>query len=376
MKKHKIVILIALGAFILTSTSFSDDVATPDEKPQTGLAGDNLLQANLDYLVKANEIPAIATIVVKDGALVEKGCSGIRSLDGAQSVTLEDKWHLGSITKSTTSSLVAILVQEGVINWDLKIGDLVNEGIHPGYTDVTIKELLSHTSGVISADVPVDPFDNRTLPEIREEWVFIALNQEPDPSKSFAYSNNNYVIVGAMLEAILEDSWENIISNYLFKPLGMNDTGFGVPGSGSAFDQPWGHTGTSPSWDPRDPDNISSENPLAIGPAGTVHSTLEDIVKYMGFHQGKSALISENNLEILHEEVKEASYALGWNVVPSGTLFHSGSNGRWFAQLVLAPDGVGLLAVTNSFEGSDGGKSVKAVQDALALLGQRYENSK
>jgi len=375
MKKLNLQLMILAGAILLVSAACSDnDPVVPSTEPLlVGQSGDGLLEANLEQIVKTHNLPAINAMIVESGTLLESGSYGLRSVGSDEPVSSNDKWHLGSITKSMTATLTAILIEEGHLTWETSIDDLIDEGYRPEFADVTIYELLSHTGGISDEELSPDPADNRPLSEIRQEWAIGALNLNPGNRGQSVYANNNYIIAGAMLEFIMEKSWEDLMVEYLFQPLGMNDTGFGVPGIAGMFDQPWGHTGRSNNWETRDPGDISSENPLALGPAGTVHSTTSDLVKYVGLHQGLTNLLSSESLDMLHSEVNNTAYALGWNVSPSA-IFHSGSNGRWFAQLVITSNNLALFAVTNSSDGING-NSAKAVQETLSLMGQRYENS-
>lgn len=94
---------------------------------------------------------------------------------------------------------------------------------------------------------------------------------------NFVYSNLSYMVAGAMAEKVTGKSWETLMQENLFTPLGMTSAGFGPPGTTGQVDQPWGHTLNGDTWIP-----YQHDNPPDLGPAGTVHLTIEDWAKYLG----------------------------------------------------------------------------------------------
>ena len=89
------------------------------------------------------------------------------------------------------------------------------------------------------------------------------------PAAAHVYSNFNYVVAAHMLERRYDDSWEGLITARVFAPIGMETAGFGAPNTSQGVDAPWGH----------DPEPVPfgplADNPPALGPAGTVHASLD-----------------------------------------------------------------------------------------------------
>ena len=132
----------------------------------------------------------------------------------------------------------------------------------------------------------------------------------------------------------------------LFEPLGMKSAGFGAPATPGEVDQPWGHTkdlltGLEPvAPGPR------GDNPAAIGPAGTVHCSVPDLVRYVAFHltgeEGESDLLKAESFKKLHTSAGD-EYALGWVVLErkwagGRALMHNGSNTMFYVVVWMAPD--------------------------------------
>lgn len=331
--------------------------------------------------------PAIALRVTRHGKVVLQMARGDRVKGSGVAATLDDLWHLGSITKSMTATLVGRLVESGAIEWDLTVGDALGEvveKIHPNYRDATLVELLHHRSGLPAnpplqtmaslAEAETDPRPNR-LAAVREILVMEPLGPR---GTTFEYSNSGYIVVGAMLEARLRMAWEDLIRAQVFGPLEMKSAGFGPAGTIDVVDQPRGHRprllGIGHVPIPPDP---RADGPQFIGPAGRVHGSLADLSAYAHGHiTGKTRtgkpFLSQKTLSRLHTpptvmgEDPEPTYAMGWVASPPGRLptglWHNGSNTLNYAELFVDPkSGFTLAFVSNSHRRDDLGPEFNAL---------------
>jgi CubicO group peptidase (beta-lactamase class C family) len=163
------------------------------------------------------------------------------------------------------------------------------------------------------------------------------------------------------------------MTQYVFEPLGMNQTGFGAPGSAALHDQPWGHVDVGSTLTPKSPDATDADNPAAMGPAGTVHSTLVDYTKFMLAHiageRGTDSILTSSTFQFLHAPFQGQDYGMGWEinteVASVGTILeHTGTNLRWRAQVGLVPElELGILIVTNA-----GGNEAQEAVDSLSSI--------
>ncbi len=191
--------------------------------------------------------------------------------------------------------------------------------------------------------------------EIKERRVTMIENNLTEPSQiapgGFNYSNLGYMIAGSMAEKVTGLSWESLIKERLFDPLGMNSAGFGHPGTLGLTDQPWGHFKSAGSWQP-----IQLDNAEALGPAGRVHSTFRDWAKFISLQlpQNEPAILDRDQLNVLIDPVGD--YASGWLVVnrtwANGiTLMHNGSNTMWYVVVWVAPEiNRAFMVGTNSYD--------------------------
>jgi len=351
------------------SPAATTPVATPPPALiAAGTLGDGRFEAVVGNVRERHDVPALGAIVVLNGMIADQAVDGLRAVELGADVTLDDKWHIGSITKAMTGTLAAILVEQSVLSWDTTPADVWPAWagtMQPQYRDVTIVHLLAHQSG-LPDDVTLIPSITKiedgapsTLVEKRLIWAEELLNLAPaNGVGGYLYSNAGYLVVGAMLETVTGMPWETLMDDNIFGPLGMRSTGYGAPGGAGQVDQPLGHVeenGRLVSVAP----GPGADNPKSVGPAGTVHTTLSDYARYMFAHiegeLGMPGLVSAASFQFLHAPVGSHSYALGWDNDLSQPwsngplLVHQGSNLKWLASVGLVPGlNAGVLIVSNA----------------------------
>jgi CubicO group peptidase (beta-lactamase class C family) len=312
----------------------------------------------------ANDAPQYETHIAVDG---------VRLFGEDSPVTSTDQWHWGSNTKSMTATLVARLVEKGVVSWDQTVGELLGDAVpdmQESYRDVTFRQLLSHRAGLaanIAGEIAIEFGQSAADPIAdRLKWVRLALSQTPVGPKeeTFSYSNNGYIVAGAMLEAATGESWETLIRREVFAPLGMTGAGFGAPKGPDPLDQPRGHVSVNGVDQPVPPD---SDNPAALGPAGRVHMPLADMARYLSAHaQRRPDFLSEESYNTLHTPPFEGNYAMGWVDVSPTTRWHNGSNTMWYAEMAInLDDGTAAAVVVNDGDIASVQPAVRALLQAL-----------
>src|SRR5262245_19373669 len=201
------------------------------------MLGDGRLPQLLEWARNTQNAPAVGAIVIRNGEVAERAVAGVRSTAGSLPVTLDDQWHLGSLTKSMTSTLAAVLVEDGLIGWDTTPAQVWPESVkdmHADFRNVTLRQFLSHTSGMKRDDGYSAAEDDApgTVMQKRQAWARRLLATTPTQSAgTMSYSNMGYVVAGAMLEARAATPWETLMTTRVFAPLGMTHSGFGAPGT-------------------------------------------------------------------------------------------------------------------------------------------------
>jgi len=238
------------------------------------------------------------------------------------------------------------------MDWSDTLGDCFPDAtMHEAWKPVTLKQLLTDTAGVL-ANFPIEvrrqtpkPGPERTA--ARRAAVLDVIAQKPihTPGEKYAYSNVGYTIVGAMAEQVTGLNWEELVNREVFEPLALAGAGFGPPKSSvELLEQPRGHRtlfGGKAAVDDQ------ADNTPIMGPAATVHMTLEDLCTFGNAHLrgqlGEGAdgsLLSTETWQQLHLPALKR-YACGWVKkeptydVPYVTYWHNGSNTMWYALVVF-----------------------------------------
>lgn len=347
---------------------------------------DDALQVFLEQTLIAasdkNNFPGVAALVQINGMIAAEAAYGVRAVGRQEAVTSDDRWHIGSNTKAFTATMIARLVERGVMRFEDTLASTFPtfaKEMDPAYQNVTIAQLLSHTAGLppLTGSKELIQFEAviKSAPSVLAQRKAVARYYFTQPPASVAgtseYSNLGFIIAGAIAEAQTGKSWEELINEHVFAPLGIIDAGFGAPGTTDKLDQPRGH---NKIWwgklKPLDPGNKQSDNLQALGPAGTINISLKDWMRFAqdqldGVH-GRGKLLGAETYRILHSPVID-HYALGWGAVydPADTLMllaHSGSNGYWLAEIRIMPkhDIIVLIAMNSGDDGA--GEAVKDIR--------------
>jgi CubicO group peptidase (beta-lactamase class C family) len=218
-----------------------------------------------------------------------------------------------------------------------------------------------------------------TLMEQRRQLLAEIFASPPvhEKGSAFLYSNAGYVVVGAALERLTATPWEDLVRAQVIVPLGLRSAGFGAPGTAGAVEQPYGHLNASPGTRPPHPipPGALADNPRFLGPAGTLHLSVEDLAAWVREHMngesGAGLLLSADSYRRLHHVVGDR-YGLGWVddraqfADGERLVWHNGSNGMWYAMIGFFPERrFGVVVVTNG-----GGAGEAVVTRSFQELGR------
>lgn len=300
------------------------------------------IQPILAKVVDDGKAPGIVAAIISSEGVIAIASAGERKAGSGIPFTTNDVVHIGSCGKAMTAAMIATLVAEGKLGWDTKLIEAIPElknKIHTDYHNITVWQLLTHRAGIPKNARDEGAFKSK---EIRKRRLAILEDNFQSPATyemdQFHYSNFGYMIVACMAEQITGLSWEDLMKERLFDPLGMSTAGFGNPNENRSADQPWGHNKYAWKWWPSE-----SYYAESISPAGRIYCSIADWAKFVSLWlKTENPILERKYLDKLIEPVGNHFYAAGWGVAAhdwaNGITFnHSGSNEIWYASVIVTP---------------------------------------
>jgi uncharacterized protein YbbC (DUF1343 family)/CubicO group peptidase (beta-lactamase class C family) len=186
-----------------------------------------LLDPILERSVAAGDIPGAVLLVGHNGNIIYRKAFGSRALEPVREpMTVDTIFDLASLTKciATTTSIMK-LVEEGRVRLNDPVAAYLPEFAQNKKQDITIRELLTHYSGL------APDLDLQTPWNGRDAAFAMAMSQAPanPPGSRFVYSDINFEVLGFVVEKVSGESLNDFADHHIFIPLGMNHTRFLPP---------------------------------------------------------------------------------------------------------------------------------------------------
>jgi CubicO group peptidase (beta-lactamase class C family) len=319
---------------------------------------DPKLGAVLESIRGKYRLPALAGAIFTTDGVVDMATTGVRKAGTDIPVTTDDLWHLGSDTKIMTATLAGTFVAEKKLSWGDKVSSFfpeIAEKIPASIEDITIAQVLSHQAG-LSENLSLwnRAFLTGSIMEQRRKAAELILESPAYAPGAFHYANNDYILIGAILEKISGQSWEDLMRERIFGPLKMESAGFGGTGTIGQIDQPWPHFANG---EPAPENGPETDNAAYMGPCGSVHCSMADWAKFLADQlrggSGMTALLPPEIYAALQTPAANSDYGFGWRISQRSwangkMLSHAGSNTMNYAACWLGPArGMGVLVCSN-----------------------------
>ncbi len=230
-----------------------------------------------------SDAPGAAVLVVRHGQTVFKQGFGVSNLDERTPITAQTNFRLASVTKQFTAAAIMLLVRDGKVKYSDRLTDIFPQ--FPAYgRDITIRNLLNHTSGLPDYE---DLWDNQfpntapdKLPQIRDAQVLQLLLRQAAgrfaPGTRYAYSNSGYSVLSQIVEKIAQQPFEDFLRARIFLPLGMKSTVAFVDTRNTVPMRAFGYRKTEGKWAFSDQSSTSA----VLGDGG-VYSSLDDFQQWI-----------------------------------------------------------------------------------------------
>ncbi|RAS70328.1 dipeptidyl aminopeptidase/acylaminoacyl peptidase [Lentzea atacamensis] len=238
-------------------------------------------QRRLSALAKKHGVPGAALGILRDDEIVQAHHGVLNTATGVE-VTDDSMFQIGSISKVWTTTVVMQLVDEGLLDLDAPIIDVLPE---LKLTDpvaerkVTMRHLLTHTSG-IDGDVFTDTGRGDDCLERYTELLADAAQNHP-LGATFSYCNSGFALAGRVVEKLTGRTWDAAVRERLFAPLGLTRTGT-LPEEALLHRAAVGHVTEDGRTEPVSVWAL----PRSVGPAGTIFATAADVLAFARMHLG------------------------------------------------------------------------------------------
>ncbi len=315
-----------------------------------------------------------AALVAEGGEVILKKGYGWADMEWEIPNTPDTKFRLGSVTKQFTAMLVMQLVEAGLIDLDGTISDYL-----PYYREdtggrITIHHLLCHQTGIPNFTEDPEYNEYSKLPTSAEALVREHCTGDLlfEPGEEYRYSNSNYVILGAIIEAVTGQSCADVLKDRILDPLEMRDSGYDsnapiIPNRAAGYEPTLeGYANAR---------YIDMSVPHA---AGGMYATVGDLYRW------DQALYTDQLLADQYRQklfaANRRGYAYGWTVgarpvADTGdsvrTVSHGGGINGFQSVIVRLPDEKHLIVLLSNAVGGSLSEITQAIVNIL--YGQPYE---
>lgn len=297
------------------------------------------LRAFLEKSVAEKRVAGAVLLVQKGERVVFREAFGYADLEARRKMTPSDLFMLASSTKPFSATTVMTLVDAGQLALDDRVAKFYPS--FPGSS--TVRQLLSHTSGIFGNDGPPEAVKwIRTLDLSVTESVAGILKQPLayEPGSRYSYGGASFEVAGGLVEKITGLGFDAYMKKVLLEPLGLRDTMFHSRQDLSAR-VPKMYAAKNGELTPVATlmDQAARRGPREQGfvlVAGGLYSTGDDCLRFLRLHleKGKGVLSEKAALEMRKKQTGGATqnYGLGWNLLPNGAIGHGGAYGTdlWF----------------------------------------------
>ena len=250
-----------------------------------------------------------AVLVAENGKIIYKEAFGLANREWNIPNTTDTKFMIGSVSKPITATLVLILVQKGLVSLDKSLDTYLPEFKNKPAAKVTIKQLLSHTSGMPNYDIIKDFFpviSRQSFNRLDYLKIYSDSALAFTPGTRYMYSSWGYFTLGYMIEKVTGKSYAQAMKDEIFDKINMRNSGSYlhtqiVPKRASGYDYGIGHFFSA---DFRDQSNTMG--------TGDIYTTVEDLFKLHVALTNNTLLNKDLTEEMFSPGMRPARYGYGW----------------------------------------------------------------
>ena len=294
--------------------------------------------------MQKQRIPGVSLAVVKNGKVILAEGYGLANVELNVPVKPDSVFKIGSVSKQFIATGIMLLVEQGKVRLDDKISKYL-EGTPETWSAISVRHLLTHTSGILREAPGFDPFKVQSNADVIKTAYSQPLRFQP--GEKWEYCNVGYFVLAEIIRKTTGKPWEDFLRDQVFTPLGMNATR-----TTTVADIV---TNRASSYFLRNDKLQNSDNWPAVRPSGAFLSTVLDLAKWEAALSTNKILKQSNRDEmwtpVLLNGGRKYPYGFGWDLddlLGVATINHGGTLTGFRAQFSPFPDqGLTIILLTN-----------------------------
>ncbi|WP_340680270.1 serine hydrolase [Paraglaciecola sp.] len=218
--------------------------------------------------------PGIAFLAAKNGKIIYTGAKGMADMGNNIPISASTKFRIGSITKQFTAVAILKLQEQGKLSIDDKLSKYLPD--FPKADQVTLRQLMNHTSGIHNYTDAADFIEGVTTPITAQNLInkIKTFDYDFESGSRWSYSNSGYFILGNIVEQVSGKTLSQFWQEQLFTPLNMKDTGVYING------KTYSNEALGYSYEKNETLRATDWDMTHAGGAGNIYSTVEDLFRW------------------------------------------------------------------------------------------------
>src|SRR5688572_2480900 len=296
------------------------------------------MNERIDALMRAYDgaVPGASVLLLHNGDTVVRRSYGLADLEQGTPVTPATNFRLASVTKQFTAAAILLLAEDGLLGPD----DPARKWLPalPAASDaVTIRQLLTHTSGLIDYEDVIPP---SMAGQLHDANVLELLKTQDrtyfPPGTGYRYSNGGYALLALIIERASGQSFADFLRERIFRPLGMTGTVAHQEGVSTVANRAFGYSEVNGAWERTD----QSPTSAVLGDGG-IYSSIDDLAKWDAALDDDRLLGTESRrlafAPATPTDDAAVEYGFGWRIT-GDSHWHSGETMGFRNALIRFPE--------------------------------------
>jgi len=321
--------------------------------------------------------PGASVVVIHDGEVAYMHSYGLADVEKHTRSTPNTDYRLASLTKQFTATAIMLLVQDGKLRYDDRVIDIL-PGFPPYGRDITVRHLLTHTSGLWAYEDFVP--DTATV-QVKDRDVLALISRADStyfpPGSDFRYSNSGYAVLALIVERVSGETFARFLHDRIFAPLGMNGSVAYEKGISTVPNRAYGYTERGGSFVRTDQSSTSA----VLGDGG-IYASVADLVRWDHALEGHTLVSAAARrlswTPFVLSDGEPTHYGFGWFVDTDRgrtRLTHNGETRGFTNAIIRYPDERLSVIVLTNLSNSAPWDAAQKIADVWLGIGATAERS-